>query len=84
MRKYKLVTIMLFLYVKKPMCTVFQSLFGTVLKTAYHWWYTSRLLANGRLRQEYQEFEANLGYTVRPCFKRERERKKRSGQEVKD
>jgi hypothetical protein len=31
-----------------------------------------------RLRQEYGEFKANLGYTARPCLKK-KERKKTAG-----
>jgi hypothetical protein len=32
------------------------------------WWYKSVIPALRRLRQEDPKFEANLGYTERPCL----------------
>jgi hypothetical protein len=36
------------------------------------WWCTSVISALGRLRQKDHVFEASLGYTKRPCLKKEK------------
>jgi hypothetical protein len=42
------------------------------------------LLALGRLRQVDHKFEARLGYTVRPCLKREREEERATASEEEE
>jgi hypothetical protein len=37
--------------------------------TSRVWWYTPVIPAFRHLSQEDEEFEARLGYTVRPCLK---------------
>jgi hypothetical protein len=39
-------------------------------------WRTPVITVLGRLRQEDCEFEASLGYIVRPCFKKTKNRNK--------
>jgi hypothetical protein len=37
-------------------------------KGSQMWWYTPIISAFGRMRQEYWELDASLGYIRRPCF----------------
>jgi hypothetical protein len=47
------------------------------------WWYTSIIPAVRRLRQEDLEFKASLGYTAKPCLKKENKKKRKEKEKEK-
>jgi hypothetical protein len=42
------------------------------------WWCTSVIPAFGRVRQEDYEFEASVGYIMRPCLKIKKKQKRKN------